>query len=198
MRRSAAGVQPLVPLSAVQVPGQHLLSDIVAATAVGAVAGVDAESMTRVVGRFTGLEHALEFVREVDGVRYVNDSKATNLIAAREAIECFGAGLVVILGGRFKGGSFEELCPGLVDRNAFVIAIGEATNEIRKSLTPAIDVRDATTLTEAVEIAATLARKGGTVLLAPACASLDMFRNYVERGEEFKRAVTTLAERSAS
>ena len=198
MRRSAAGVQPLVPLSAVQVPGQHLLSDIVAATAVGAVAGVDAESMTRVVGRFTGLEHALEFVREVDGVRYVNDSKATNLIAAREAIECFGAGLVVILGGRFKGGSFEELCPGLVDRNAFVIAIGEATNEIRKSLTPAIDVRDATTLTEAVEIAATLARKGGTVLLAPACASLDMFRNYVERGEEFKRAVTMLAERSAS
>jgi UDP-N-acetylmuramoylalanine--D-glutamate ligase len=197
-RRSTAGVQRLVPLSAVQVPGRHLLSDIVAATAVGAIAGVDAESMTRVVGRFTGLEHALEFVGEVNGVRYVNDSKATNLVAAREAIECFGSGVVVILGGRFKGGSFEELCPGLVDRNAFVIAIGEATNEIRKSLTPAIDVRDATTLMEAVEIAATLARKGGTVLLAPACASLDMFQNYVERGKEFKRAVAVLAERSQS
>ncbi len=197
-RQSLAGVERLVPLSAVQVPGQHLLVDIVAATAVGAIAGVDAESMTRVVGRFTGLEHALEFVREVDGVRYINDSKATNLVAAREAIECFGPGLVVILGGRFKGGSFEELCPGLVDRNAFVIAIGEATHEIRKSLMPAIDVRDAATLTEAVDIAATLACKGGTVLLAPACASLDMFRDYAERGEEFKRAVTMLAERSIS
>ena len=197
-RQSAAGIQRLVPLSAVQVPGQHLLSDIVAATAVGAIAGVDAESMTRVVGRFTGLEHALEFVREVDGVRYVNDSKATNLVAAREAIECFGSGLVIILGGRFKGGSFEELRPALVDRKAFVIAIGEASSEIRKSLTPAIDVRDATTVTEAVEIAATLACKGGTVLLAPACASLDMFRNYAERGEEFKRAVTMLTERSTS
>ena len=197
-RQSLAGVERLVPLSAVQVPGQHLLVDIVAATAVGAIAGVDAESMTRVVGRFTGLEHALEFVREVDGVRYINDSKATNLVAAREAIECFGPGLVVILGGRFKGGSFEELCPGLVDRNAFVIAIGEATHEIRKSLMPAIDGRDATTLTEAVDIAATLACKGGTVLLAPACASLDMFRDYAERGEEFKRAVTMLAERSIS
>ena len=185
-----------MPLSAVQVPGQHLLSDIVAATAVGAIAEVDAESMTRAVGMFTGLEHTLEFVREVDGVRYVNDSKATNVIAARKAIECFGSGLVVILGGRFKGGSFEELCPALVDRKAFVIAIGEASSKIRKSLTPTIDVRDAKTLSQAVEIAATLARKGGTVLLAPACASLDMFRNYAERGEEFKQAVQMLAERS--
>ena len=197
-RRSADGVQQLVPLSAVQVPGQHLLSDVVAATAVGAIVGVDAESMTRVVGKFTGLEHALEFVREVDGVRYVNDSKATNLVAAREAIECFGTGLVVILGGRFKGGSFEELCPGLVERKACVIAIGEASFEIRKSLAPTIDVRDAKTLMQAVEIASTLARKGGAVLLAPACASLDMFRDYAERGEEFKRAVTMLAERSTS
>ena len=195
-RRSADRVQPLVPLSAVQVPGQHLLSDIVAATAVGAIAEVDAESMTRAVGMFTGLEHTLEFVREVDGVRYVNDSKATNVIAARKAIECFGSGLVVILGGRFKGGSFEELCPALVDRKAFVIAIGEASSKIRKSLTPTIDVRDAKTLSQAVEIAATLARKGGTVLLAPACASLDMFRNYAERGKEFKQAVQMLAERS--
>jgi len=195
--RLANRVQPLVPLSAVQVPGQHLLSDIVAATAVGAIAEVDAESMTRAVGMFTGLEHTLEFVREVDGVRYVNDSKATNMIAARKAIECFGAGLVVILGGRFKGGSFEELCPGLVDRKAFVVAIGEASSTIRKSLTPTIDVRDAKTLAQAVEIAATLAPKGSTVLLAPACASLDMFRNYAERGEEFKRAVKMLAERSS-
>jgi UDP-N-acetylmuramoylalanine--D-glutamate ligase len=78
-----------------------------------------------------------------------------------------------------------------------VVAIGEAKGQIRKSLTPAIDVRDAKTLTQAVEIAATLARKGGTVLLAPACASLDMFRNYVERGDEFKRAVKMIADRSS-
>ena len=196
-RRAVDGVQRLVPLSAVQVPGRHLLSDIVAATAVGSLAGVDAESMTRAVGTFTGLEHTLELVREVNGVRYVNDSKATNMVAAREAIECFGMGLVVILGGRFKGGAFEELCPGLIDRKAVVVAIGEARGQIRKSLTPAIDVRDAKTLTQAVEIAATLARKGGTVLLAPACASLDMFRNYVERGDEFKRAVKMIADRSS-
>ena len=105
--------------------------------------------------------------------------------------------MVVIIGGRFKGGSFEELCPALVDRKAFVIAIGEASSKIRKSLTPTIDVRDAKTLSQAVEIAATLARNGGTVLLAPACASLDMFRNYAERGKEFKQAVQMLAERSS-
>ena len=103
--RSAGGERCLVPMSAVRVPGRHLLGDMAAAAAVGMLAGVDASAMTRAVQSFTGLEHTLELVTEIDGVRFVNDSKATNVVAARAAVECFGPGLVVILGGRFKGGA---------------------------------------------------------------------------------------------
>ena len=194
-RRSADGDERLVPLSAVQIPGRHLLSDIAAAAAVGSLAGIDSEALTRAVQSFTGLEHTLEFVREVGGVRYVNDSKATNVVASRAAIECFGDGLVVILGGRFKAGRFEDLRLALTTRGASVVAIGEARPEIRRALAPEIDVHDTETMDDAVEMAAALMRPGGTVLLAPACASLDMFRDYAARGAAFKRAVAALGDR---
>lgn len=195
-RRSAGRDERLIPLSAVQVPGRHLLSDITAAAAVGWLAGIDSEVMTRAVQSFTGLEHTLEFVGEVRGVRYVNDSKATNVVATRAAIECFGNGLVVILGGRFKAGRFEDLRLPLTTRGASVVALGEARPEIRRALASEIDVHDAETMDDAVAIAATLGSPGGTVLLAPACASLDMFRDYATRGAAFKRAVAVLGDRA--
>ena len=196
--RSAAGEECLVPLSAVRVPGRHLLGDIAAAAAVGVLTGLDAGAMTRAVQSFTGLEHTLELVREMDGVRFVNDSKATNVIAARAAIECFGPGLVVILGGRFKGGRFEDLRTALVARGASVVAIGEARAQVRRALESDIAVRVAETMDEAVRRAAALARGGGTVLLAPACASLDMFRDYAARGAAFRNAVAALEPRVPS
>lgn len=195
-RRSGGRTECLVPLSAVRVPGRHLLSDVAAATAVGTLAGVDATAMTRAVQSFTGLEHTLEFVAEINGVRFVNDSKATNLVAARAAIECFGRGLVVILGGRFKGGRFEDLRPALAARRASVVAIGEAQGRIRRALEPDAAIYEARSMNEAVRTAAGVSRPGGTVLLAPACASLDMFRDYAARGAAFKEAVAALASAS--
>ena len=190
--RSAGREECLVPMSAVRVPGRHLLGDIAAAAAVGMLAGVDAAAMTRAVQSFTGLEHTLEFVGEIDGVRFVNDSKATNVVAARAAIECFGPGLVVILGGRFKGGRFEDLRTPLAARRASVVAIGEARARVRRALESEVPVYEAGTLDEAVRQAAGLARSGGAVLLAPACASLDMFRDYAARGVAFRNAVVAL------
>ena len=191
--RSAGGAEEcLVPMSAVRVPGRHLLGDVAAAAAVGLLAGVDAGAMTRAVRSFTGLEHTLELVAEIGGVRFVNDSKATNVAAARAAIECFGPGLAVILGGRFKGGRFEDLRAPLAARGAAVVAVGEARARVRRALEPAVAVREAGTMDEAVRRAAGLARPGGAVLLAPACASLDMFEDYAARGAAFRSAVAAL------
>ena len=182
-----------MPLSAVRLPGRHLLSDVVAAAAVGTLAGVDPAAMTRAVQSFAGLEHTLEFVAEHRGVRYVNDSKATNPAAARAAIECFDRGLVVILGGRFKGGRMADLGAPLAARDAAVVAIGEARPRVREALGGVVTVAEADSMSDAVAAARRLARTGGTVLLAPACASLDMFSDYAERGRAFKEAVGRLS-----
>jgi UDP-N-acetylmuramoylalanine--D-glutamate ligase len=194
VRRTNAGDVPLVPRSAIRLLGPHLVSDVVAASAVASIVGVDAASMTRVVSTFTGLEHALEPVAEIGGVRFVNDSKATNIEAARRAIESFGEGLVVIMGGRFKGGDFRGLSAPLAARRAIVVAIGEARGLIRDALADAVDVRDAGDMSSAVRTAFASAAPGRTVVLAPACASFDMFRDYAERGRIFKQEVRRLEE----
>ena len=192
VRRSSAGDQVLVPLSAVKLLGRHLLADVVAAAAVASIAGVEPAAMTHAVETFTGLEHALEPVIAIGGVRFVNDSKATNIEAAARAIASFEPGLVVILGGRFKGGEFSDLREGLAARGASVVAIGEARPLIHAALEPAIVVHDAADMPAAVRTAFALASPGHTVLLAPACASFDMFKDYAERGRVFKQAVAKL------
>jgi UDP-N-acetylmuramoylalanine--D-glutamate ligase len=194
VRRSRTGDQALVPVSAVKLLGRHLLADVLAAAAVASIAGVDAAAMTRAVETFEGLEHALERVREIAGVRFVNDSKATNIESALRAIQSFDAGLVVILGGKFKGGNFADLRDVLVARNAVVVAIGEATPLIRDAFRGAVRVLDAADMSAAVRTAFASAAPGHTVLLAPACASFDMFRDYAERGRVFKQNVARLAE----
>ena len=192
VRRTADGDDPLVPLSAVHLAGRHLLSDVLAATAVASVVGVSADGMTRAVDGFAGLDHALAPAGEVTGVRFVNDSKATNVAAARCAIESCGDRLVVILGGRFKGGDLASLVP-LIERQAdAVVAVGEVRGRIRETFEAAAQVVEAGSLEEAVRAAYGLAAPGGTVLLAPACASLDMFRDYAERGRVFVEAVARL------
>lgn len=191
--RSGGVDRRLVPLSAVRLPGRHLLSDVAAATAVGVLADVAPAAMTRAVQSFAGLEHTLEFVAEHDGVRYVNDSKATNPAAARAAIECFHRDLVVILGGRFKGGRMADLRAPLAARNAAVVAIGEARARIREALGGAVTLAEAESMADAVAAARRLVGAKGTVLLAPACASLDMFLDYADRGRAFKEAVGRLS-----
>jgi len=184
---------PLVPVSSVRLLGRHLLTDVAAAAAVAEIAGVSPEAMVRAVEGFTGLEHALEPVSSIQGVGFVNDSKATNIESASRAIESIDQGLVVILGGRFKGGDFGALRAPLVARQASVVAIGEAAPLVAAALAESVPVRDAASMDDAVRLGFAMAPPGGTVLLAPACASFDMFADYAERGRRFKDAVARLA-----
>jgi UDP-N-acetylmuramoylalanine--D-glutamate ligase len=194
VRREGGAEQPLVPLASIKLLGRHLVADVLAAAAIASLVGVAPEEMTRAVEGFTGLEHALEPVAEVGGVRFVNDSKATNIEAARRAIESFGEGVVVIMGGRFKGGDFRDLLAPLSARQAIVVAIGEARALIREALGDAIVVHEAETMSAAVKTAFASAAPGCTVVLAPACASFDMFRDYADRGRTCKQEVVRLRE----
>ena len=195
--RESGHDETLIPLSAVKLIGPHLVADVAAAAAVAKLAGVSATMMTLAVESFTGLEHALEPVAEVRGVRFVNDSKATNIEAALRAIESFGPGLVVIMGGRYKGGDFRRLREPLLARGATVVAIGEARSRIAEALADVVAVQDASSWADAVRRAFEAAPPGGTVLLAPACASFDMFVDYAERGRAFKQEVARLAAASS-
>ena len=150
--------------------------------------------MTRAVEGFAGLEHALEPVGEIGGVKFVNDSKATNIESARRAIESFGDGVVLVLGGRFKGGDFRDLVPALLERHASVVSIGEARPLIREALGSAVTLYEADDMSAAVRQAFASASPGQTVVLAPACSSFDMFRDYAERGRVFKQEVRKLQE----
>jgi UDP-N-acetylmuramoylalanine--D-glutamate ligase len=137
----------------------------------------------------------MEPAGEVGGVRFVNDSKATNVEAARRSIESFERGVVALIGGRFKGGDLRDLASPLSERGRAVIAIGESAPLVREALASTVPVIDAASMHEAVERAYDLARPDGVVLLAPACASFDWFRDYAERGRVFKEEVARLQNR---
>ncbi len=173
-----------------------MLDNVVAAAAVASVAGAGADAASAGLRGFHGLEHVMEPAGEIGGVRFVNDSKATNVEAARRSIESF-AGVVAIVGGRFKGGDLRELREPLAAQGRAVVAIGEAAPLVRAALDGGARVLDAGSMREAVERAYEAAAPDGVVLLAPACASFDWFRDYAERGRAFKDEVQRLKERVA-
>lgn len=177
----------------VAVPGAHLAGDLLVAATAARVLGADPAAIARAVRGFRGVEHVLELVATVEGVDYYNDSKATNVDAARRSLEAFDRPVVVILGGRFKGGDFADLAPVLAERGRRVIAIGEAAERVRAALARAVPVQTAGSLREAVAAARAAAFTGDVVLLAPACSSFDMFADYAERGRAFKAEVARLA-----
>jgi len=195
VRRTTAGEERMVPLGAVQLTGRHMLNNVLAAVAVTDAAAGSRAAMTAALEGFHGLEHVMEPAGAVGGVRFVNDSKATNIEAALRSIESFERGVVVLLGGRFKGGDFGDLRPALAQRGRAVIAIGEAAPLVRDALTGVVPVIEASSMREAVERGFAAARPDGVVLLAPACASFDWFRDYAERGKVFKDEVRRLLER---
>jgi UDP-N-acetylmuramoylalanine--D-glutamate ligase len=188
---------PLVPLDAIHLIGPHLVVDVMAAATVGTLAGAAPAVMTAAVDAFRGLEHAMELVAEVGGVRFVNDSKATNVESALRSIESFASGLVPIIGGRFKGGDLRLLRAPLANRARAVVAIGEARPLVEAAVGDVVKVHQADSLEAAVDQAFDLARPAGVVLLAPACSSFDMFRDYAERGRRFKAEVERLAGRTS-
>ena len=187
----------LVPLEAIHLLGPHLAVDVMAAATVGTLAGAAPAAMTSAVDAFPGLEHAMELVAELGGVRFVNDSKATNVESAVRSIESFASDLVPIIGGRFKGGDLRLLREPLATRARAVVAIGEARLLIEAALSDVVKVYQLDTLEAAVRQAFELARPAGVVLLAPACSSFDMFRDYAERGRRFKAEVARLVGRTS-
>jgi UDP-N-acetylmuramoylalanine--D-glutamate ligase len=196
VERGSAGTERLVPLDAVHLLGPHLIDDVMAAAAVSRIAGAAPDAMTAAVDAFGGLEHAMELVAEMDGVRFVNDSKATNVMSVLRSLASFDRDVVPILGGRFKGGDLGLLREPLRQRAKAVVTIGEARPLLREALSDVVDVHEADSLDAAVARAFALAKPSGVVLLAPACASFDMFRDYAERGRRFKDQVRRLAIRA--
>ena len=195
VRRTGTEVERLIPLDAVELTGRHMLNNVLAAAAATHAAGVRPDAMVTALRGFHGLPHVMEPVAEVGGVRFVNDSKATNVEAARRSIESFEGGVVAIVGGRYKGGDFRELGEPLATRGRAVIAIGEAAPRVRKALADIVPVIEASSMRDAVERGYEVARPDGIVLLAPACSSFDWFRDYAQRGEVFKEEVQRLRQR---
>jgi len=179
-------------VSAVELTGRHMLGNVVAAVATASVAGISPNAMVESLRGFHGLEHVMEPVGRIGDVRFVNDSKATNIEAARRSIESFPGRVVALLGGHFKGGEFRDLRDALAARGRGVVAMGEAAPLVREALGDLLPVVDAGSMKEAVERGYEAARPDGVVLLAPACASFDWFRDYAERGRVFKEEVERL------
>jgi UDP-N-acetylmuramoylalanine--D-glutamate ligase len=192
VRRTAAGAERLIPVAAVELTGRHMLNNVLAATAAASIAGVTPQSMTDALRGFHGLEHVMEPAGAIGGVRFVNDSKATNVEAAKRSIESFAGGVVAIVGGRFKGGDLRQLREPLWAVGRAVVAIGEAAPLVRDALSGVLPVVEAGSMREAVERGYEAAAPDGIVLLAPACSSFDWFRDYAERGNAFKAEVERL------
>jgi UDP-N-acetylmuramoylalanine--D-glutamate ligase len=176
----------------IRMLGVHNLSNSLAAAMIGLLCDCSLEAIRGVLRTFPGLEHALEVVRDRQGVRFVNDSKGTNVDATLKALESFSAPIVLIAGGRDKGGDFSRLHETIRRRAKHVVLIGEAAPRIADALAGFDRVSQAGTFKEAVEMAARAAAPGDVVLLSPACASFDMFRDYQDRGRQFKALVGAL------
>ena len=179
----------------VPLPGAHNLENVLAAITATRIAGASAKAVAEGVRSFTGVEHRLEFVREINGVRYYNDSKATNVDATLKALDSFPGRILVILGGKDKGSDYAPLQTPLREKAILALLIGAAADKIANQIDGSVAIESAGTLDRAVEIASQTARPGDVVLLAPACASFDQFENYEHRGRVFKALVHELQQR---
>ena len=189
-RASEGGAaEPVMPVSEIPLAGAHNVENVLAAVCAARLAGVDAAVIRAAVARFKAVEHRLEFVRELEGVRYFNDSKATNVDATAKALAAFASGVHVVLGGKDKDSDYSVLAPLLRERAKTVITIGSAAEKIERELAGVVKMESMGTMDRAVARARELAVPGDVVLLAPACASFDQFENYEQRGRVFKELV---------
>ncbi|HZS05811.1 MAG TPA: UDP-N-acetylmuramoyl-L-alanine--D-glutamate ligase [Blastocatellia bacterium] len=190
--RSGGREQALLNRGEIGLRGDHNLENVMSALAVGLACGAALDSQRETIRNFKSVEHRLEFVASVDGVDFYNDSKATNVDAAIKSLEAFPGNLIPIFGGKDKGSDYAPLAPLVRERCEHVILIGAAADKIAEALGGAKPLHRAATMPEAVRLGFELSRPGDTVLLAPACASFDMFDNYEHRGRVFKEAVRDL------
>jgi UDP-N-acetylmuramoylalanine--D-glutamate ligase len=190
--RSQGSEYKLMNRAEIGLRGDHNLENVMSALAVGLACGASPDSMRETIRNFRGVEHRLEFVASIGDVNFYNDSKATNVDAAIKSLEAFPGHLIPILGGKDKGSDYAPLAPLVTERCEHVILLGAAADKIAAALQNTKPLHRAATMPEAVELGFRLARPGDTVLLAPACASFDMFDNYEHRGRVFKEAVHRL------
>ncbi len=178
-----------IEIEEIKIKGVHNLENAMAATAMAILAGCSEEAIIDSLREFPGLEHRLEFVREIDGVKYFNDSKGTNVAAVMKSIESFANPIILIAGGRDKEGDFSLLRSLVKEKVKAVVLIGEAKEKIKNALKDVTETLIAEDFEEAIYTAREIAVKGDVVLLSPACASFDMFINFEDRGRQFKKIV---------
>lgn len=185
--------QPYISRSVIKLPGQHNLENILSATAAAILLGCDKSAIQDVLGSFTGVKHRMQFVKDLQGRKYYNDSKATNTLATKSALAAFDKPIILLAGGLDREHSFEELRPYMGNVKA-VVALGETKERFMKfALSCGVEhVVDAPTMTEAVRVAHSLSSENDVVLLSPASASWDEYPSFEVRGDKFIEAVMML------
>jgi UDP-N-acetylmuramoylalanine--D-glutamate ligase len=184
----------VAPLSEIFLRGAHNVENVLAASACALWAGVTASTLRNAIGAFRGVAHRIEWVRDLAGVAYYNDSKGTNVASTVRALQAFPEPVILIAGGRGKGQDFTPLAVAAKGRVKVAVLFGEDQAQLERALAPVTEVVRARGMTEAVALARGVAARGDVVLLSPACASFDMFRDFEHRGESFKAAVRALGE----
>ncbi|ASF46872.1 UDP-N-acetylmuramoyl-L-alanine--D-glutamate ligase [Methylovulum psychrotolerans] len=183
----------LLALADLPLEGRHNAANALAALALGVSVGLDKTAMCKALRTFKGLEHRMQRVAEIRGVTWVNDSKATNIGACVAALQGYARKVILIAGGQAKGADMNELTPVIKEKAKGVVLMGKDAPLIEAALQGScVPVYSAENITQAVQIAASLASSGDSVLLSPACASLDQFKNYQDRGNKFTKAVLAL------
>ncbi|WP_116368748.1 UDP-N-acetylmuramoyl-L-alanine--D-glutamate ligase [Parahaliea mediterranea] len=190
------GFEPLLSVAELPLVGRHNVANVLAALAIGHAANLPMANMLQAVRAFRGLPHRCQLVRERAGVRYVDDSKGTNIGACEAALNGLGGerNVVLIAGGQGKGADFRQLRTAVARHCHHVVVLGEAAPALADALADVVAIRSVTSMAAAVHEAAALAREGDVVLLSPACASFDMFKGYAHRGSVFADAVQQLGE----
>jgi UDP-N-acetylmuramoylalanine--D-glutamate ligase len=181
--------KPVMPVSDVRLRGAHNIDNVLASMVTAVSYGVSPDAISGVVREFQGVEHRIEYVATVKGVQFFNDSKATNVDSAVKAVESFEGGIILILGGKDKGASYQPLIDAMRGRVQHVVLIGASADIISAALAGRFPETRASSIEEAVRVGLAIGQRGAVVLLSPACASFDMFDNYEHRGRAFKQAV---------
>ena len=187
-------VEEVVPIREIPLLGRHNLENLMAATALCSLCGLPADLIGRAIRGLTGLPHRMELVREVRGVRYINDSKGTNVGAVLKSLEGMNDPVVLIAGGRGKGSDFSLMKERVCKKVKRLILMGETRGAMSDCFSDHPDQISVETMEEAVSVAAASARAGDVVLLSPAAASFDMFKDFQDRGERFREAVARLSQ----
>jgi UDP-N-acetylmuramoylalanine--D-glutamate ligase len=184
--------QEIIPIKEINLQGVHNIENIMAAVAVGLLCNADIERLRETFRYFAGLEHRLEEVTTIQGVTFYNDSKATNIDSVSKALESFDRPLILLMGGRDKGGDFASLGSLIKEKVKLLLLVGEASGKIASSLAGIVPIRCLKTYSEAIETGFKHAKPKDIFLFSPGCTSFDMFTNFEERGKYFKKQVINL------